>query len=97
MSTPIDEKLDTGLKMLHARYNQEHEEINRAKELAEELLEQRGEVPERELADLVIKELRKRHLAATEYIASYATDYLRSSGKADKDWVRGTLKYIHSA
>lgn len=96
MTTPIDEQLDTGLRSLGARYNQEHEEINRAKKLAEELLEQHGEVRERELADLLIAELRKRNFAASEYIASYATDYLRSSGKADKDWVRGTLRH-HAA
>lgn len=96
MTTPVDEKLDTGLKFLRERYNKEHEEISYAKQLAEEILERRDEIPERELADLIIEELRKNGLTATEYIASYATDYLRSSGKAYKDWVSGTLKF-HAA
>jgi hypothetical protein len=93
MSTSHEEMLDMGMKSLHERYNKELEDIGYAKKLATDILEGRGEMPEIELAAAIIDKLREKDLPATEYLASYATDYLRSSGRAEKDWTRGTLTY----
>jgi dGTPase len=93
MANPNDDVLKAGMKAIHVRYQNELSNIELAKTLALEILEERQQISESKLVEEIVEKLRDQKLPATEYLASYATDYLRASGRGKKDWLHGTLRY----
>lgn len=91
MTKSKDELLQAGMDALHKRYHKELEDIKQAINLTKTTLGEQITWNEFELVTEVVKKLDKQGLPATEYLASYATDHLRSSGRATKDWFSGTL------
>lgn len=93
MTISDEEALKAGMKAIYTRYSKERDDIEFAKTLARSILKAKGPISETLLVTAIIEELRKKNFPATEYLASYATDYLRASGHLKKDWLSGTLTY----
>lgn len=78
-----------GSRRLAARHEEEQDLIRRGSELARTLFDERGEVGEGELVDLLLARMPK----LGPDIAFAVVDDLRSQGLASKDWVTGKLSH----